>query len=123
MTTRKQTAWSPEELHHHLEKGSRFAILDVRNPDEFEAWKIEGRAPIQSLNVSYFDLLDLNETDEDIAAAVARAVPNRLPDSLPHGSPILAVCAGGDTATHVAESLRRLGYQAVNLQGGRQPGA
>ena len=118
MTIRKQSVWSPEELHHHLDKGSRFSILDVRNLDEFDAWKIEGRAPIPTLNIPYFDLLELNEVDEDIAAAVARAVPNRLQDSLPRSSPILAVCARGDTSTHVAEGLRRLGYQAVNLQGG-----
>jgi glyoxylase-like metal-dependent hydrolase (beta-lactamase superfamily II)/rhodanese-related sulfurtransferase len=118
MTTREQSVWSPEELLHHLDKGSRFSILDVRNLDEFDAWKIEGRAPIPTLNIPYFDLLDLNEVDEDIAAAVARAVPNRLQDSLSRSSPILTVCTRGDTSTHVAEGLRRLGYQAVNLQGG-----
>jgi glyoxylase-like metal-dependent hydrolase (beta-lactamase superfamily II) len=118
MTTRKQSVWSPEELLHHLDKGSRFAILDVRNLDEFDAWKIEGRAPIPTLNIPYFDLLDLNEADDDIAAAVARAVPNRLQDSLPRSGTVLVVCARGDTSTHVAEGLRRLGYQAVNLQGG-----
>jgi glyoxylase-like metal-dependent hydrolase (beta-lactamase superfamily II)/rhodanese-related sulfurtransferase len=113
-----QSAWSPEELHRHLDRGSRFAILDVRNRDEFDAWKIEGRAPIPTLNMPYFDLLDLNEADADIAAAVARAVPNRLQDSLPRSGTILAVCARGDTSTHVAEGLRRLGYRAVNLHGG-----
>ena len=118
MTASKLSVWSPAELLHHLEQGSRFAILDVRNRDEFEAWRIEGKAPIQTLNMPYFDLLDLNEADEDIAAAVARAVPSRLQDSLPRSETILAVCARGDTSTHVAEGLRRLGYEAVNLQGG-----
>lgn len=118
MAMRKMHVWSPTELHRHLNEGSRFSILDVRNRDEFDAWKIEGKGPIQTLNIPYFDLLDLEEEDEEIAAAVARAVPNRLNDSLPRSEPILAVCAKGDTSSHVAEGLRRLGYQAVNLEGG-----
>lgn len=118
MTTRKIPVWSPAELHRHLNEGSRFSILDVRNQDEFDTWKIEGKGPIQTLNIPYFDLLDLEEEDEEIAAAVARAVPDRLKDSLPRSGPILAVCAKGDTSAHVAEGLRRLGYQAFNLEGG-----
>ena len=118
MTKRKMSIWSPAELHRHLGESSRFAILDVRNRKEFEVWKIQGKAPIQTLNIPYFDLLDLEEDDEELAAAVARAVPERLKDSLPRSGPILAVCAKGDTSAHVAEGLRRLGYQAVNLEGG-----
>ncbi len=118
MATRKMSVWSSAELHRHLNEGSRFAILDVRNRDEFDAWKIEGKGPIQTHNIPYYDLLDLEEEDEEIAAAVARAVPERLKDSLPRSGPILAVCAKGDTSTHVAEGLRRLGYPAFNLEGG-----
>ncbi len=118
MTTRKMPVWSPAELHRHLDASSRFTILDVRNRDEFDAWKIEGKEPIQTLNIPYFDLLDLADENEEIAAAVARAVPDRLKDSLPRSGQILAVCAKGDTSIHVAEGLRRLGYQAVNLEGG-----
>lgn len=118
MTTRTMPVWSPAELHRHLDEGSRFSILDVRNQDEFDAWKIEGKGPIETLNIPYFDLLDLEEEDEEIAAAVARAVPNRLGDRLPRSGPILVVCAKGDTSTHVAEGLRRLDYQALNLEGG-----
>ncbi len=114
----RKTVWSPAELHHHLEEGSRFSILDVRNQDEFDAWQIEGKGSIHALNIPYFDLLDLEEEDVDIAAAVARAVPDRLKDSLPRSGPILAVCAEGNTSPHVAEGLRRLGYQAFNLEGG-----
>lgn len=115
---RKTPVWSPAELHHHLEEGSRFSILDVRNRDEFDAWKIEGKSSIPTLNIPYFDLLDLEHEDEEIAAAVARAVPSQLKDSLPKSGPILAVCAEGNTSPHVAEGLRRLGYQAFNLEGG-----
>lgn len=118
MPTQTTQAWSPAELHRHLNEGSRFSILDVRNRDEFDAWRIEGKDTIRTLNIPYFDLLDLEGEDEEIAAAVARAVPGRLKDSLPRGETILAVCAKGDTSAHVAEGLRRLGYQAANLEGG-----
>lgn len=118
MTTPKTPVWSAAELHHHLQEGSRFSILDVRNQDEFEAWQIEGKGAISTLNIPYFDLLDLDAQEEDIAAAVARAIPDQLKDSVPRSGPILAVCAEGNTSPHVAEGLRRLGYQAFNLEGG-----
>jgi glyoxylase-like metal-dependent hydrolase (beta-lactamase superfamily II)/rhodanese-related sulfurtransferase len=116
MTTRK--AWSPKELHRHLDKESPFTILDVRSKDEFDAWQIEGKKPIPTINLPYFDFLDLENENEEIAAVVARTVPGKLKDKLPKRGQILAVCAKGDTSSHVAEGLRRLGYQAVNLEGG-----
>jgi len=118
MTARKKPVWSPAQLHEHLEAESRFAILDVRNGDEFKAWRIEGKVPIKTVNIPYYDLLDLAEEDEEIAAAVARAAPDRLKGKLPRSGPLLVVCAEGDTSTHVAEGLRRLDYDAVNLTGG-----
>lgn len=110
--------WTPAELHRQLETGSPFAILDVRNTDEFQAWRIEGRTPIPTLGIPYYELVDLEDADADIAAAVVRAAPERLRDRLPTDGPILAVCAQGDTSTHVAEGLRRLDYRAFNLEGG-----
>jgi glyoxylase-like metal-dependent hydrolase (beta-lactamase superfamily II)/rhodanese-related sulfurtransferase len=118
MTEKKTPAWSPAELHRHLSENSQFAILDVRNQSEFNAWKIEGKVPIDTTNISYFDLLDPEGEDEELATAFARAIPKRLKDGLPRRGPILAVCAKGETSPHVAEGLRRLGYQAFNLEGG-----
>src|SRR5512135_3430572 len=105
MTRLQSYSWRPAELHRRLDGGRRFSILDVRNRDEFDAWRIEGKDPIQTLNIPYYDLLDLDREDEEIAAAVARAAPDRLGDRLPRGSPVLVVCAKGDTSTHVAEGL------------------
>jgi len=118
MTNLKMPAWSPAELYRHLNEGSRFAILDVRHQSEFNVWKIEGKVPIHTINISYYDLLDQQEEDEELATAFARAIPERLKDKLPRSGPILAVCARGETSPHVAEGLRRLGYQAFNLEGG-----
>lgn len=111
--------WSPAELHRHLSENSPFAILDVRNQSEFNAWKIEGKVAIPTVNLSYFDLLDLEDENEELAAAFARSLPQHLKDELPQrGQPVLAVCAKGETSPHVAEGLRRLGYEAYNLAGG-----
>lgn len=118
MNAQAKPVWSPADLHRQLEEGRRFTLLDVRNQDEFKAWKIEGKAPIRTINLPYFELLDLQDEHEEVAAAVARAVPARLQDALPASGTILVVCARGDTSTHVAEGLRRLGYAAVNLEGG-----
>lgn len=118
MTTIKTPVWSPAELHRHLNEGSQFFVLDVRNKEDFNAWKIEGKDAIQTINIPYFDLLELETEDEEIAVAVARAVPDQLGDKLPQSGLILAVCAKGDTSAYVAEGLRRLGYQALNLEGG-----
>jgi glyoxylase-like metal-dependent hydrolase (beta-lactamase superfamily II)/rhodanese-related sulfurtransferase len=118
MTKQKTPVWSPAKLYRHLNEGSQFAILDVRNQSEFNAWKIDGKFPIDTVNIPYYDLLDMEDDDEELATAVARAIPKRLKDRLPQSGPILAVCAKGETSPHVAEGLRRLGYQAFNLEGG-----
>lgn len=118
MTTHKMPVWSPSELHRKLDEDERFTILDVRNRDEFDVWRIEGKRPIPTVNLPYFDLLELESEDEEIAAAVARAAPEQLKGKLPKSGTILAVCAEGNTSNHVAEGLRRLGHDAVNLEGG-----
>ena len=118
MTKHKMPVWSPGDLYRHLSEGSRFAILDVRNQSEFNAWKIEGKVPIHTVNIPYYDLLDLEDENEELAAAVARAIPKQLKDRLPRSGPVLAVCAKGETSPHVAEGLRRLGHKAFNLEGG-----
>jgi glyoxylase-like metal-dependent hydrolase (beta-lactamase superfamily II)/rhodanese-related sulfurtransferase len=118
MTHNHVPVWSPADLYHQLSDARRFAILDVRNEDEFAQWKIEGRVPLHDLNIPYFELLDLEDEKEEVATAVARAVPQRLKGKLSEGEPVLVVCAQGDTSPHVAEGLRRQGYDAFNLEGG-----
>jgi len=39
---------------------------------------------------------------------------------LPGDRPILAVCAEGNTSNYVAEGLRRLGFDAANMEGGME---
>ena len=118
MSNRNDHAWSPADLYRHLQKSSSLHVLDVRNQDAFDAWHLEGGDSVRTLNIPYFDMLDLESEDEDIAAAFARAVPDRLKEWLPEAGPVLVVCAKGDTSAYVADGLRRLGRQAANLEGG-----
>ena len=61
MNTQQMPAWSPTQLHRHLNQGSPLAVLDLRNREEFDAWKIEGKVPFKTINLPYFDWLDLGE--------------------------------------------------------------
>jgi glyoxylase-like metal-dependent hydrolase (beta-lactamase superfamily II)/rhodanese-related sulfurtransferase len=111
------SAWRPEVLYEHLLHGPRFQILDVRSAEEFAAWRIEGREPIPTVNVPYFEFLDL-DTDEDVVKAVLKSAPQTLLPRLDTGLPVLVVCPHGNTSDLVAEGLRQLGRDAANLDGG-----
>lgn len=112
---------SPAKVWERLLRNEPIFILDVRNPDEFESWRVEGpHAAVPTLNVPYFELLDLEHEEEDVAEAVMRGVQTQLKGQLPDDRPILAVCAEGETSAYVAEGLRRLGFDAANLEGGME---
>lgn len=114
------TAASPQKVWERLLRNEPMFILDVRNRDEFERWRVEGPHPVPTLNIPYFELLDLEGEEEDVAEAVMRGVQAQLIAQLPADRPILAVCAEGNTSNYVAEGLRRLGFDAVNLEGGME---
>lgn len=113
------TSASPAKVWESLLHAAPLFILDVRNSDEFERWRVEGPRPVPTLNVPYYALLDL-DADDDVGAAVTRGVHAQLMDKLPRDRPILAVCAEGNTSAYVAEGLRRAGFEAMNLEGGME---
>jgi glyoxylase-like metal-dependent hydrolase (beta-lactamase superfamily II)/rhodanese-related sulfurtransferase len=92
------------ELLAKVDSGQPLLVLDVRNDDEFESWKIEGRREFEVAHIPYFDFI------EDEQAAI-----QRLPK--PRGE-IVAVCAKGGSSEMVAEILRGSGVPARNLVGG-----
>jgi glyoxylase-like metal-dependent hydrolase (beta-lactamase superfamily II) len=97
--------WTAGDLLERLERRDKFFVLDVRNRDEFERFRLEG------------EMLELGGKDEILDSVVAY-VERGLADQLPSDLPILAVCAKGDTSEFVAQGLRRLGYASANLKGG-----
>jgi glyoxylase-like metal-dependent hydrolase (beta-lactamase superfamily II)/rhodanese-related sulfurtransferase len=110
-------AWTAGDLLDRLERREKFFVLDVRNRDEFERFRLEGRSPVPAVNIPYFDMLELGGKD-DMLDSVVSYVERELTSQLPSGLPILAICAKGGTSEFVAQGLRHLGYASANLNGG-----
>jgi glyoxylase-like metal-dependent hydrolase (beta-lactamase superfamily II)/rhodanese-related sulfurtransferase len=92
------------ELLTKLDTGTPITVLDVRNDDEFEHWKIEARQPFPVVHIPYFDFI------EDGDAAIRR-VPTTQ-------GKLIVVCAKGGSSEMVAELLQGAGVAAENLEGG-----
>ncbi|MDW8329268.1 MAG: MBL fold metallo-hydrolase [Candidatus Bipolaricaulota bacterium] len=114
---KQATEWTVRELKDRLDRNESFFLLDVRNREEFSAWKIEGRTKLPTLNIPYFEILEEGGKDDVVESVVAYAQA-KLVSQLPKDRTILVVCAKGGTSAFVAEGLRQLGYDAVNLAGG-----
>jgi glyoxylase-like metal-dependent hydrolase (beta-lactamase superfamily II)/rhodanese-related sulfurtransferase len=91
------------ELLHRLDRGEPVLLLDVRNQDEHESWKLEARRPVETLHVPYFDFI------EDAVAALAR---------VPRGRELVVLCAQGGSSEMVVEMLGDAGVRATNVSGG-----
>lgn len=111
--------WTAAELGNKLEQGDDFFVFDVRNEDEYESWKIEGRKPLPMVNVPYYEMLEVDEHD-DVVDSFVDFLQRGWVEKLPRNQPILAVCAKGDTSEFVAQAMRRLDFEAFNLAGGTQ---
>lgn len=96
------TSMTTDELARRVEStASAPYILDVRAPDAFAQWKIEGKADIDTKNIPYWTAL------EDIEA-LAKEIPN--------DREVVVVCAHGGSSGMVAEMLNQ--NNIVNLAGG-----
>ena len=92
-----------ERLIEKSDAGEPFLLLDVRNDDEYEAWKVEGRRPIETLHIPYFDFVEEPE--------LVAQVPS-------DGREALVICAKGGSSEFVAAMLREAGVNAKNVEGG-----
>src|SRR5690348_16712119 len=117
MTISIEPVWTAEDLLSSLERREKFFVLDVRNRDEFERFRLEGREPLPALNVPYFEMLELGGQDEMVDSVVA-CVEQHFDGQIPRDLPVLSVCAKGDTSEYVRQGLERLGYSSAHLKGG-----
>jgi glyoxylase-like metal-dependent hydrolase (beta-lactamase superfamily II) len=91
------------ELLELLDRGEHLLLLDVRNQDEFESWRLEGRRPLPTVHVPYFDFLEAPE------ASMAK---------VPRDGQLVVLCAKGGSSEMVVELLREAGIAARNVAGG-----
>jgi glyoxylase-like metal-dependent hydrolase (beta-lactamase superfamily II) len=91
-----------DALRQRLEKGEKVSVLDVRDREDFDEWRIPG-----ALHCDAYE--DLNE---------GRPGPVATFDLLPRDRPVVAVCYAGNTSRLAAQVLRERGYNAVSLAGG-----
>nr|WP_240338437.1 MBL fold metallo-hydrolase [Peribacillus alkalitolerans] len=95
-------AMTANEVTKKVINKSELFILDVRNDNDFEDWKIEG-IHFEHLNIPYFELLDGVE---------------EIKDKIPTDKEVLVVCAKEGSSIMVAEMLSELGHEVSYLQGG-----
>jgi glyoxylase-like metal-dependent hydrolase (beta-lactamase superfamily II) len=78
-------------------------ILDARNTDEFDDWKIEGKN-VEIINKPYFELLEGIDS---------------IQEKLPKDKEIYVICAKGGSSEFVAEQIAEAGFTNVySIEGG-----
>jgi len=91
------------ELLPRLDRGEPVLLLDVRNQEEYEGWKLEARRPVDTVHVPYFDFI------EDAEGSLAR---------VPRDRELVVLCAKGGSSEMVVEMLGEAGRSARNVSGG-----
>ncbi len=99
----RQIAVSPAEIKSRLDKNRIEFIFDLRNRDEVEEWRIEGRSDIETLNIPQVDFVGEEE---------------KYMGRFPRDRQIVTICAHGDSSKYSAELLAGRGFDAVSLEGG-----
>lgn len=94
---------SAANLYERLLAGNSLFVLDVRNPDDYARWRVEGRSGLEQINLPYYAFI------EDADSAVAQ---------IPADREVLVVCAKEGSSQYVAELLRERGIAASYLEGG-----
>ena len=94
--------WTAADVARKVIDNQALFILDVRNADAFEDWKIDGHK-FEHLNIPYFELLD--------------GVDDIL-EKVPTNKDVLVVCAKEGSSIMVAEMLSDAGREVAYLEGG-----
>ncbi|MDZ5472281.1 MBL fold metallo-hydrolase [Bacillus sp. 31A1R] len=94
---------SVKELARKVFNHEDVFIIDARNTDDFDDWKIEGEN-VQIINEPYFELLE--------------GVDSIL-DKLPKDKDIYVICAKGGSSEFVAQQISEAGFTDVySIEGG-----
>lgn len=109
---------TPAEVKTKLDTGDKLFILDLRNTEEFDTWKIESKHPVPIINAPYYEILAEADDPEDIQGTFATYARANWADRLPMDADILVICAKGGTSAYAAEGLQSLGYRVSHLEGG-----
>jgi len=99
----KKVTISVAEFKRRLDSDEVRFIFDLRNKEEFESWRIEGRTPIEALNIPRMHFV---------------AEEEKYLDRFPRDRQIIAICAHGDSSRYSAELLQGQGFDIVSLEGG-----
>ncbi len=94
---------STQQFKKLLEEDRVNFILDLREEDEFAAWRIEGRREIPAVNIPKVEFVGEEES---------------YLDRLQHKEMIYVICAHGDSSRYAAKWLSERGYPARSLEGG-----
>ena len=94
--------WTAADVARKVIDNKELFILDVRNADAFEDWKIDGHK-FEYLNIPYFELLD--GVDEIL-------------EKVPADKDVLVVCAKEGSSVMIAEMLSDDGREVAYLEGG-----
>ena len=100
-------ALTPVDLQRRLDARERVTLLDTRNREEVDAWRIGG-STVERVEVPYVKF---------VSAQVTGGVTDLVPDV---DGPLVAVCPRGEASDEVAGMLREAGIEAVNLAGGME---
>ncbi|WP_423801771.1 MBL fold metallo-hydrolase [Neobacillus sp. SAB-20_R2A] len=94
---------SAKELASKVINHEDLFILDARNTDDFDDWKIEGKN-VEIINAPYFELLEGIDP---------------IKDKLPKDKEIYVICAKGGSSEFVAEQIAEAGFTNVySIEGG-----
>ncbi|WP_254279900.1 MBL fold metallo-hydrolase [Haloarcula marina] len=100
---------SAVDLKARLDRGESVRILDIRDRDEFEQWRVSGPT-VTATQRPFNKFLQAKVTDS----------VDDLAEDIPGEGPITVVCARGESSAFVAGLLVDNGYEAHNLAEGME---
>ncbi|HEX9678731.1 MBL fold metallo-hydrolase [Nitrososphaera sp.] len=93
----------PSKLKEKLDKGEEVFILDVRTPEEYEAWR---------LSYDKYQKTPLIPVDRLFASQ------KLIAEQLPKDKEIVTLCSHGNRSMMAAQMLSRMGYKVKSVKGG-----